>query len=102
MTPADKGKSLYYAKNCVSCHSVNGTRIVGPSFKGIWDTEVRYTIAGSSEVKSAKVDADYLRESIENPTAKLVEGFPPSMPPYKGVLSDDEITNLVEYIKSLK
>lgn len=94
---AEKGKALMAAKGCVACHSVDGSKLVGPSYKGIYGTEVKL-----ADGNTVKIDDNYLRESIEVPTAKVVEGFPPSMPPYKGLVSEEEIMALIEYIKSLK
>jgi cytochrome c oxidase subunit 2 len=94
---AEKGKGLTVSKGCVACHSADGSKLVGPSYKGIFGHEVK--LADGSTVT---VDENYIRESIENPTAKVVEGFAPSMPPYKGLVTEEEITNIVEYIKSLK
>ena len=51
---------------------------------------------------SVVVDEDYIRESIMDPQAKIREGFPPVMPTFKGMLDDDKITFLIEYIKTLK
>ena len=99
---AEKGKALSISKGCVACHSTDGTKIVGPSYKGIWGTDVRYTAAGSTEVKTTKIDENYIHESIENPQAKVVEGFPPSMPSFKGLVTEEEIMAIIEYIKSLK
>lgn len=48
------------------------------------------------------VDENYIRESILEPEAKIVQGYKPVMPTFKGVLSDEEITDLIEFIKSLK
>lgn len=94
---ADKGKALMAAKGCVACHSIDGTKMIGPSYKGIYGHDVK--LADGSTVK---VDENYIRESIENPTAKIVEGFPPSMPPYKGLMTEEEITQMIEFIKSLE
>jgi len=94
---AEKGKALISAKGCVACHTTDGSKLVGPSYKGIYGSNVK--LADGSTVK---VDDNYIRESIENPTAKIVEGFPPSMPPYKGLVSEEEITSIIQYIKSLK
>ena len=49
-----------------------------------------------------KVDDNYIRESITNPQAKIVSGYQPVMPTFKGLLSDEEITYIIEYIKTLK
>ena len=48
------------------------------------------------------VDENYLRESILQPQALIVEGYQPVMPAFEGILSDDEVTALIEYIKTLK
>lgn len=94
-TPAQRGQYYFNNRTCVSCHSVNGTRLVGPSFKGLWGREER--IQGGTTVT---VDEAYLRESIKNPMAKIVEGYPPSMPQQQ--VTDEEIGFIIEYIKSLK
>lgn len=94
---AEKGKALTASKGCVACHSGDGSKLVGPSFKGIYATDVK--LADGSTVK---IDENYIRESIENPAVKVVEGFSPSMPVYKGLVNEEEIMAITEYIKSLK
>lgn len=93
----EKGKRLIYSKGCVACHTTDGSKLVGPSFKGIYGKEVNL----SDDTKTI-VDDIYIRESIENPSIKIVAGFPPSMPPYKGLVGEEEILSIIEYIKSLK
>ncbi len=100
MSLAEKGKALVAAKGCLACHTADGSKLVGPSYKGIYGSEVKVTENGKAI--TVKVDDNYIRESIENPTAKIVEGFPPSMPPYKGLVSEEELASIIEYIKSLK
>jgi cytochrome c oxidase subunit II len=97
MPPAEAGKMLYQRRNCWQCHSTDGTAGTGPSFKGIFGHETQLQGGGS-----AMVDDNYIRESILEPEAKIVQGYKPAMPTYKGILSDEEITNLIEYIKTLK
>ena len=94
---AEKGKALTQSKGCVACHSNDGTRLVGPSYKGIYNTDVKL-----ADGKTVKVDDNYIRRSIENPQAEIVEGYPPSMPVYKGLVNEEEIVAITEYIKSLK
>ncbi|HVK59945.1 MAG TPA: cytochrome c oxidase subunit II, partial [Bdellovibrionales bacterium] len=90
---ADQGRALYASKACIGCHSLDGTRVVGPSFKGIFGHE--QAIEGGGSVK---VDEDYLRESILNPNAKVAAGYPAgTMPPYAGQLNDDEVKALIEF-----
>jgi cytochrome c oxidase subunit 2 len=96
---ADQGKSISQSRGCIACHSADGTRLVGPSFKGIFGKEEEM-----DDGAKVKVDENYIRESIENPQAKIVKGFPKpsSMPTFKGILSEEEMSALIAYIKSLK
>jgi cytochrome c oxidase subunit II len=94
---ADQGKALYQEKACFSCHSMDGTRIVGPSFKGLFGRTEPLTGGGT-----VKVDEDYIRESILTPQAKIVDTYPPSMPPFAGVLSEEQINAIIEFIKTVK
>lgn len=97
LPPAEAGKILYQRRGCSQCHSIDGTAGTGPSLKGIFGKSVRMT--GGREVL---VDDNYIRESILDPQAKIVAGYQPVMSTYKGILSDDDITALIEFIKSLK
>jgi mono/diheme cytochrome c family protein len=91
---AQAGEQIYTVKGCSVCHTVDGTKRVGPSWKGIY---------GKTENTSAgpvTVDDAYIKESILTPMAKIVEGYPPAMPPQQ--LNDLEIQSVALYIKSLK
>lgn len=79
---------------CNACHSTDGTVLVGPSWQGIYGSQEALEGGGS-----ATVDADYIRESINNPEAELVEGFGNLMPVLG--LSDAEIDSIILYIESL-
>ena len=94
---ADVGVGLYNSKGCSACHSVTGSVLVGPSFKGIFGQTIEL-----ADGKKAVVDENYIRESIMEPQAKLVKGFQPIMPTFKGQLKDEEVNALIAYIKSLK
>ncbi|RAP29479.1 cytochrome c oxidase subunit II [Candidatus Marinamargulisbacteria bacterium SCGC AG-343-D04] len=91
------GKKLYKEQGCNSCHSLDGSVVVGPSWKGIYGAQ--RLLADGSEVK---VDDNYLRESIVYPAKKIVKGYPNIMASYAGLLSDREINGIIEYIKTLK
>ncbi|MBE8222091.1 MAG: cytochrome c oxidase subunit II [Bdellovibrionales bacterium] len=87
-----------FKTSCVACHSSDSTRKIGPGFGGLWGSTKQFT-----NNKSALVDETYIRESILNPNAKIVKGFPKGvMPTFKGQLSEKQIRGLVEYIKDLK
>lgn len=99
LSPAERGKLIYQAKACIGCHSLDGSQVVGPSFKGLYGRQ-------SQMDDGAVVTADdaYIKESILNSQAKIVKGYPkPSpMPPYAGQLSDQDIADVIEFIKTVK
>ncbi|HPI40103.1 MAG TPA: cytochrome c oxidase subunit II [Pseudobdellovibrionaceae bacterium] len=98
MTLAQKGAKLFQLKACQSCHSTaDDSRKVGPSlFKSFGREE---TLADGSKVV---IDEAYIRESILNPSAKIVNSYPAGvMPAFQGQLSESEVNALVEYLKSL-
>jgi cytochrome c oxidase subunit II len=95
LPPVELGKLLYSKQGCNACHTIDGTPKIGPTWKGIYGTTERLTGGGS-----VLVDENYIRESILDPQAKIVDPFPNSMPVTK--LSEREITGIIEFIKSLK
>jgi len=97
MAPAEVGQKLYTKYTCNTCHSVDGSKIIGPTFKGIWGRQEEITGAGP-----VTVDENYLRESILNPGAKVVAGYPAVMPSFKGQLKDEQIDALIAYMKTLQ
>lgn len=97
LTPVEAGRILYQRQGCAQCHSLDGTPKVGPSFLGLFGSDVK--LADGSTIKA---DENYLRESILVPDAKVVAGYRPQMPPYQGLLDEDKIDALIEFIKSLK
>ncbi len=94
------GAKLFQEKGCFACHSTDGSPKVGPSLKGVYG----HTMTVLTNGKERKITADdaYLRRSILDPAADIEKGFPPIMPPQKGLLSDAEVDALVEYLKTLK
>ncbi len=90
----DRGMQLAQNRGCLGCHSVDGSDAVGPTWRGLFGRET--PLADGSTVQA---DQDYLRESILQPTAKVVEGYQPVMPPYD--LGDEELDALIAYIESL-
>ncbi|MEZ4266036.1 MAG: cytochrome c oxidase subunit II [Myxococcota bacterium] len=92
----DYGEKLYQA-NCKTCHSIDGSRLTGPSFKGIWGKSEKM-----ADGSSVTVDDNYIRESLRNPNAKIVEGYAPGMSVFdSGKLDDRAVNALIDYIKSL-
>ena len=98
MSMADKGKEIYKTRACIGCHSLNGTKMTGPTWKGLYGAERVFT-DGSKGV----ADDNYLKESILNSNAKIVKGYAPNqMPAYQGQLTDEDITAVIEFIKTVK
>jgi len=92
------GSQLYQVKGCVACHSTDGSPRVGPTFKGLLGKKEEVISAGKKE--ALVVNEAFIRKFISEPNVVHIEGFPPIMP--KISLTDEELTALVDYIKSLK
>jgi cytochrome c oxidase subunit II len=96
MTPATAGQQLFQTLGCASCHGANGEGGRGPTLAGAFG---KMTPLQTGE--SVRVHEAYIRESILNPQAKIVAGFGPIMPTFQGQVSEDQILQLIAYIKSL-
>ncbi len=94
-SPAAVGASLFQQYGCASCHQPNGHG-PGPSLVGVFGSSV--TLQDGSHVTA---DENYVRESILDPAAKIVAGFQPIMPSFRGRLTEDQIVALIAYIQSL-
>jgi cytochrome c oxidase subunit II len=92
LSPADAGALLFAQQGCITCHGVQA-----PSLAGVFGSQVRL-----SDGRTVTADEEYIRESILNSTDKIVEGYPPIMPSYRQQLSEEQVMNLIAYIKSLK
>ncbi len=94
--PAAAGEKLFASLGCITCHGVHA-----PTMAGLYMRKQRVNLpdGGSEEVVA---DEQYLRESILNSTNKIVQNYAPIMPSYRGQLSEEQLMDLVAYIKSLK
>ncbi|MEP7134083.1 MAG: cytochrome c oxidase subunit II [Chloroflexota bacterium] len=98
VTPESKGEALVAGNGCAACHSINGAAGIGPTWFGLGGAQVEL-----EDGTTVTADDAYLIESIKNPKAKIVKGFAPVMPnTYAEILTDEEIANIVAYIKTLK
>ncbi len=91
----ETGKELFSSLGCGTCHrfDVQGR---GPNLQGIYNKPVLL-----EDGRTVIADENYVRESIVNPTAKIVNGFKPVMPTFQGIVSDEQLNALVAYVKSL-
>lgn len=95
-----KGLQLIKSKGCIACHSIDGKVVVGPSFKGLFGKQ-EVVVSGGAE-HTVTVDEEHIHRALLEPTADVAKGFPPIMPSQKGNLTDDEITEIINYLKELK
>jgi cytochrome c oxidase subunit 2 len=94
---AERGEVLAEGQGCLQCHTTDGRPGSGPTWKGLAGST--RPLVGGEEVVA---DDAYLFASIVDPNTQVVEGFDPIMPTfYADELDEQQITDLVEYIKSL-
>jgi len=90
------GQQLYQSLGCASCHGQNGEGNIGPRLAGLYGSKVQL-----SNGQTVVADDAYIRESILNPQAKIVKGYQPIMPTFQGQVTEQDILQLIQFIKSL-
>jgi cytochrome c oxidase subunit II len=99
-TLAEEGLSIMRVQGCLACHSSDGTKIVGPSYLGLFGKQEKVMRDGAEVTITA--DAEYIKRSILDPNIEIVKGYPKGlMLSYKGKVSDADIAKIIEYLKSL-
>lgn len=93
------GEVLLAEKGCIGCHTTDGSPRVGPTFKGIFGRDV-VVITGGEERKII-IDESYLKRSILHPHADVVKGFPDIMPDQQDNVNEEEINQIIIYLKRL-
>jgi cytochrome c oxidase subunit 2 len=96
-SPAVAGQQLYQSLGCITCHGASGEGGRGPALVGLFGRKVDLTNG-----QSLTADESYVRESIENPQAKIVTGFGPIMPTFQGQVTPEQLIQLMSFIKSLQ
>jgi cytochrome c oxidase subunit 2 len=92
---ASSGQKLFQQLPCATCHKTDGTGRC-PVLEGVFGKQVQL-----QDGRTVTVDEDYIRESILDPKAKVAAGYEPIMPNFTGLLSEEQIAQLVAYIKSI-
>ena len=97
--PEHPGLTLLNANACVTCHSLDGSKIIGPSFKGLYGRKTTVvTDAGEKEIEATD---EYIKRSILDPNAEIVKGYNKGlMQSYQGKISADDLNKIVDYFKS--
>ena len=97
--PEHPGLAIIKANACLTCHSLDGTKIIGPSLKGIYGTK-RTVVTNNSE-REVVADDEYIKRSILDPNADVVKGFNKGlMQSYKETLKAEDIDKIVDYFKT--
>lgn len=91
-----KGEKLAAQYECTSCHSIDGTEGIGPTFKGLYGRKT--TLADGTQVT---VDEPYLIDSVRNPDHQIVKGFDPGSMPQTEI-TEQELNEIIAYIETLK
>ena len=90
----ERGRELYIQNACQACHSLDGSRLVGPSFQGLYGSERTF-----EDGTTRTADEEYIEQSIRQPSTQIVEGYTNAMVSYD-YLSDSQIQSLIEFIKA--
>jgi cytochrome c oxidase subunit II len=95
MQPEEAGAKIFVEYDCISCHGT-GKRARGPTLGGLYGTYVLLT-----DGTRVLFDEDYIRGQLMDPAARRVAGFAPDMPLFKGQITEEQIIDLIAYVKSL-
>lgn len=99
-SPVMAGETIVRSLGCIACHSVDGTPMTGPTFKGVFGHEV--TVVTGGKERTITVDEAYIKQSILEPNADLVKGYNANlMQTYKSLVNDKDIADIVDYLKTL-
>jgi cytochrome c oxidase subunit 2 len=93
---ATTGHQLFQTLGCASCHGPNGEGGRGPALLGVFNSQVQLATG-----QTIHGDESYIRESILNPQAKIVAGYGPIMPTFQGVVNEEQMVQLIAYLKSM-
>jgi cytochrome c oxidase subunit II len=89
------GETIFQGSGCSTCHVADGTGL-GPSLLGVFGNPVKLTTG-----ETVTADDAYMRESILLPKAKIVLGYSPIMPSFQGQMSDEQLNNVIAYLRAL-
>jgi cytochrome c oxidase subunit 2 len=92
--------ALLAMKGCLACHTTDGTPKIGPTLKGMFGK--KEIVVHDGKEQEIVVEGAFIRQKLLHPELERVKGFPPIMPSQKGLLTDKEIDEIIEYLKDLK
>ncbi|PKQ65787.1 cytochrome c oxidase subunit II [Labilibaculum filiforme] len=99
--PGALGLRIVKKNGCLACHSIDGSKLVGPSWKGLFGKTEMVTSKG--QTREQIVDSAYVLNSIYNPNDDIVDGYSKGlMLSYKNELTEDDIGEIIEFMKTLR
>jgi len=97
--PDHPGLAVIKANGCITCHSLDGSKIIGPTFKGLYGS--KRTVVTDEGEKQVDAFDDYIKKSILEPNAEIVKGYNKGlMQSYKGVIKGDDLDKIVDYFRT--
>jgi cytochrome c oxidase subunit 2 len=98
--PGAEGLAILRSQGCNACHSSDGSKLVGPSYLGLYGRQV--VVIENGQEKTVTADDEYIRKSVYDPNGQLVKGYQKGlMQSYEGMLKDEDIEKIIEYLKAL-
>jgi len=98
--PESEGLKLLRSTGCLACHSLDGSKLVGPSFAGLYGSQRTVTAGGAR--KTVTADDAYITRSIYEPNEEVVEGYARNlMQSYRALLTEEQTGIITEYLKTL-
>jgi len=95
----DSALAILNQKSCTACHSIDGSPMVGPSLKNLYGKK-SIVVDPNGKEHEVLIDDAYLVRAIRDPGAETAKGYPPAMP--ETTMTDSEISQIVQFIKTLK
>ena len=97
--PDHPGLVVMQANTCLTCHTLDGTKVIGPSFKGLYGRKT--TVVTETGEKEVVADDEYIKRAINDPNAEVVKGYNRGlMQPYKDKISEEDMGKILDYFKS--
>ena len=98
--PEPDGYLLLRNTGCIACHSLDGARLVGPSFKGLYGRETS-VLSGNNRI-TVRADENYIIKAIYDPDSEIVDGYSKGlMKSYSDLLKEEDIQIIIDYLKTL-